>query len=142
MTIEFALEKDYAVDDDKSENGTWVPFKGGVEMRIRSFGARKSREVREEIERPHAVKISRDVAGDELMEELAIEQICRAIVVDWRGVLDASGEEIACTYDNRKALFSKKSMKALLADVVQVAINQDTFNADIDEETVKNLPTS
>ena len=142
MTIEFALAKDYAIDDDKAENGTWVPFKGGVEMKIRSFGSRKSRDVREEIERPHAVKISRNVASDELQEELAIEQIARAIVVDWRNVKDTAGADVPCTYDNRKELFGNKSMKGLLADIVQVALNQDTFNTDLDEETVKNLPTS
>lgn len=138
----FALSRHYAYDEDRAEEGVWVPFKGDVEFKLRHFGSRKSRDVREDLERPHVAAIKRDAASEELMEELAIEQLARAIIVDWKGVKDMEGNDIPCTYDNRKALVSDKSMKALVAEIIQVAIDNETFNAGLDEELEKNSETS
>ena len=136
--VKFALEKDYAISKDKSEHGTWVPFKNGVKFKIRSFGSRASRDVREELERPHQSEIARDVVDQKVMEDIAREQVCRAIIVDWSGVKDVDGELVPFSYDNVKALFSSDTMDGLLAEVIQVAIDQKTFNADLDNDAVKN----
>jgi hypothetical protein len=128
----------FSTDQNKEEAGVWVDFGDGVRIRIRRLNSRRSQEVRNELNRPHADTIRRGPLPSDVAEELMLRQIARGIISDWEGVDLGDGVSVPYTGENAYKLL--KDLPEIRDHILQVSSEADNFRAKVDEDTEKNLP--
>lgn len=127
-------------DSDATENGKWFDdmFQpdSGVSVKLRRFSSKKSVNYRARLLLKYKRQGNRK--GEfppEIEERMLIEQMAECIIVDWKGILDNEGKEIA--YSKEKALVLCK-MLDFRAPLIQLAVDMDSFRAEERKELEKN----
>lgn len=126
----------FAFDLNKAENGVWMPLTLDIKVKVRRFKSRVSQDARNKFMQPYAQVARR---GQELPENITNEvlnkQLAAGVIVDWKGIVDADGNEIACTFDNALELLTQ--LPDFRDAIFQLSIDAEAFKPD-SEEGVKN----
>ena len=126
----------YKTNKSFEEEGIWVDFGGGVKVRLTRASSNRSREVRRRLERQHARKMRNQDIPPEIMEKLLIEQLAQAIVLDWDGVTDLSGNSVPCDEQHRRQVFT--DFPDFREDVMSASLTKETFLDEVREEELGN----
>lgn len=127
----------FATSETAAEDGKWFKFGKTIEVKIRRFKSKVSRKVREELEAPYkrATKFGATLP-DDVSEEITLEQIARAIIVDWKGVPDKQGNLIK--YSPAAAMEMLKALPEFKDAVIEISMNLDNYRDDEKDEAEKN----
>lgn len=79
--------------NQKLEVGVWAEYKGG-QFLIAHAGNDKFQRVLARLQRPHRRKIQRDELDPVEQKRITLAAIAEAILLDWKDVTDADGNEI------------------------------------------------
>lgn len=118
------------------EAGTWVDLGGGLKVKIRRFSAKKSLEVRENLEKPHRMRGGKTNIPADVLEEITNKHVATGILVAWEGVFDTDGSEIAFSTDAAMKLLTE--LPELTKVIVLEAIDFDNFKDDEKKEVAGN----
>jgi hypothetical protein len=145
LTADLAPEKPLSIfalcetDSDAAENGKWFDnlFQpdSGVSVKLRRFSSKKSINYRSRLLQKYKRHLKNGEYPPEIEERMLIEQMVECIIVDWKGILDNDGKEIA--YSKEKALLLCK-MLDFRAPLIQLAVDMDNFRAEERKELEKN----
>ncbi len=140
MTTDFADR--FFTDHTMEEEGVWVDFGQGLEVKIRRSDSRRSREVFRRLYKPYR---KMEEAGNAIPhdDEIAIRAkwTAQALVADWKGVTDRKGKAVKFDADNLQPaidlLVDARDFQKLINDF---ADEQETFRAQTVEDAAKNSP--
>lgn len=132
-----SFTKRYATNETAAEEGVFVDFGDGIQVKVARFDNKQSRDLRRKLEKPYRNILQRNrQLPPELEEKLAIQQIAEAVIKDWKGITDENGKEIKFTPEAAKEILTK--YPDFLNDVLTVSMERDLFRQEALEEDVKN----
>lgn len=132
----------YATDKTAEEDGQWVDFGDGLEVKLRRLNSVKSREVRRKLEKPYAKQFRNQDMPDSISEMILNNQLAKAIVVEWKGVPDPDDmtKELPCTEEN--ILHMMQSFPDFREDILAAAMERATFQKEELVAAEKNSKSS
>lgn len=68
-----------------------------------------------------------------------IDLYAESIILDWRGVKDEDGLELACTFENKVKIMT--DLPDLFKEIQDVAGDMEAYRAYLDDQDSKNLPS-
>lgn len=102
------LDDSFGEDQDKVDNGAWVPIAGmpDASIRIRSQGSIRARNKSQLISRNHGGDFRQDgTLPIELIDADQIEMLATTLVAEWKGFVDVeTGKPVPCTAENVRAV--------------------------------------
>lgn len=127
----------YATSETAAEGGKWFDFGPDMKVKIRRFKSKKSIKVRNELEAPYK-RINKigTTLPENVQDEITNEHIARGIVVDWKGVRDRDGSDIA--YSPAAALKLFTELPEFRDAVAEISLSLDNYRDDEKEEVVGN----
>jgi len=127
----------FGTSESAAEDGKWFSFGKTISIKIRRFKSKKSRKVREELEAPYkrATKFGTSLP-DDVSEEITVEQIARAIIVDWKGVTDKQGN--AVKYSPAAASELLKALPEFKDAIIEISLSLDNYREEEKDEVEKN----
>jgi len=128
----------YATNKVAEEEGQWVDFGDGIEVKLRRLNSEASREVRRKLEKPYEGQYRTRPMPDSLNEELLIKQLAQCIVVDWKGVEnpDQDGQFLPCTPENVTMIVTR--FKDFREDITTASMTQATFQGELKKQSEGN----
>ncbi len=136
------LHKQFQTDSSKEEQGVWVDFEDGVAVRVRRLSSKASQKAREKAEAPYKARLRSGKLDDDTAELIAIHQLARGVISDWKGLKDADGKDIPYNPDTAFEILSDDSLKDFRGEILQISLERDAYKADEDEEAEKNSESS
>lgn len=131
----FALFK--SNNKDSEENGKWVELGSGTAFKVRAFHAKVVSEKREELNKPF-LQLQR--AGIEIPEdkqkEIGLRVIGGAIIADWKGVKNVSGDIVPYSEDEAYAILEK--LPALGGFIMGYSLEAQNYKDELAEDGAKN----
>lgn len=132
----------FFTDHDREEEGVWVDFGQGLEVKIRRSDSRRSRDVFRRLYKPYR---KMEEAGNPIPHDdeilIRAKWTAQALVADWKGVTDRKGKAVKYDSENLKAaidlLVDARDFQKLINDF---ADEQETFRAATVEAAAKNSP--
>lgn len=126
----------FKTNAELENDGTWVDYGGGLKFKIRRFSAKKSLDVRSELEKPFRMRGGNGDIPAEFAEAVAVKHLARGVVVDWDGVVDTDGKALAFSADQAEKLLTDLPdlAKMLLLD----SVNADNFKQADKKEVAGN----
>jgi len=89
----------FKTDEAVEIAGQWVPIGEGAELKVARAGNKRAREISAGLRAPYRQQARFGKLDDDLERELLARAMAKAILRDWRGLLDADGEEIPYSED-------------------------------------------
>lgn len=125
-------------DDDAIESGKWFDdvFKpeDGIRIRIRSFMSQASIKFRQGLQTKYRKYEKKGQFPDNINERMLIEQLAGVIIVDWSGIKDRDGTEIAYSPEAALALCTK--LRLFRDTVTRLAMNSDNYQPETDDAVI------
>jgi len=122
----------YATNVKAEEEGQWVDFGDGIEVKVRRVNSAKSKEVRRQLEKPYEKQFRGREYPDSLQEELVNKQIAKVLIVDWKGVPNPDDEDseepFPATEANIMTVITR--YKDFREDILTACMSQATFQTD------------
>lgn len=134
------LHRIFATDERLEEDGAWVDINElyGLKIKIRRLRSDASLKAYERIVRQTfgegKLRKPEDLTAKQ-SEEILIEQMADAILIDWQGLYDNDGNDIPYS---KEAALTFLQMKDFREFVYQAANERDTFREKADEDAEKN----
>ncbi len=134
----------YATDTSLEEEGVWVDYGDGLEIKVRRLNSKHSRETRRKLEKPYTAQFRNRDMPEQLQEDLLNKQVSESIVVDWRGVPDPADEKkmLPCTPENVLKMVSDPAFKDFRDDILTAALARETFAKEARADAEKNSKNS
>jgi len=127
----------YATNETAAEEGKWFEFSPEISVKIRRFKSKKSRKVREALEAPYKrVNKFGATLPDDVQEDIAAEHIAEGIVVDWKGLKDRDGNDLA--YSKAAALKLFRDLPEFRDAIAEISLSLDNYRDDEKEEVLGN----
>jgi hypothetical protein len=126
---------DFKTDLKAEEEGVWVPYGGGFEVKLGRIGNRRFKEFMMKKGKPHMRKLSSGSMDLDIADTLMRDAIAETILLDWKGLLDDDGKPIP---------FSKEEAKKALAiedfykEIFAMAQERELFSLKDDEAAQGN----
>lgn len=143
-----SLRDRYNTDQSLEEEGVWVDFGDGLQVKIRRLNSKHSRETRRKLEKPYSTQFRGREMPDSLQETLLNQQMSKSIVVDWKGVDDPYADvkpgdkdapALAHSEENVLKLLSDPEFKDFRDDILTAAMERTTFEKEQRKAKEKNL---
>jgi len=129
----------YKTDAAKErDQGIEMDLPGGAKMWLRRAGGANTKfdKVMDAVMKPYRRQIQQGTLEEGKAEELEATVYARAVIIDWEGVTDESGNVLDCTEENIVKVFT--DLSDLFIDVKQQASNMSNFRAEQQAEDAKN----
>lgn len=132
----------YSTDKTAEEDGQWVNYGDGLEVKIRRLNSAKSKEVRRRLEKPYVKQFRGADIPDSIQEMLLNQQLAKAIVVDWKGVPDPENPDkpLACTEENILSMIQQ--FPDFRDDILTASMERATFQREDQKAAEGNSPSS
>jgi hypothetical protein len=136
-------------DSDAVENGKWFTGEelwgpraadSGIRIKLRRFTSRASLKSRQRLEKKYRKFFDKKKQEypPEIVEKMVAEQLADAIIVDWEGIRDRDGKEIAYSPEAALALVSPAQMADFRMAISAKALEMDNWRTEEREEITKN----
>lgn len=111
---------------------------GDQTITVRRLDDYKRLEIKHQImgEKPMA-----DQRDQEMLEQRVLDAFLAYAIVEWSGIVDWQGREVACTPENKKAL-PTGIKKTLLQDAARVGADSDPEEVEKEQENLSDSPVS
>lgn len=123
----------YKTDKDLEENGVWVDFGDGIQVKIRRANSKASRDCRAKLEKPYAGQFRNREMPQSLQDEILIKQLSQSIILDWKGVPDPTDEKgermLPCNEENIVKMMTQ--FPDFREDILTAAVAQATFQREL-----------
>ena len=118
----------FATDAIAEQDGKWFEFGTDARIKLRSFSSKISRDVRKTLEKPY-IGLTRSGTSlpDDILEDLLVKQMAKALIVDWSGFTD-EGKEIPYSSDVAETLLSK--YPKLRDRIAKIIADDESFAAE------------
>jgi len=127
----------FLTTEEEAELGKWFKLGKFAEVKVRRFSSKKSRAVREALERKYGLNNTTRVSlGKDDQEELNIQHIAKGILVDWKGVKDAAGNDVKFTTEAAVQYLTK--LPELRELIAQLSLDIANFRKAANEEIEGN----
>lgn len=130
----------YNTDKGLEEEGVWVDYGEGLQVKIRRLNSKASRDCRRKLEKPYAAQFRQREMPDSLQEKLLNQQVAKAIVVDWKGVPnpDKPDQMLDCTEENILKVIEDERFKDFRDDILTASMERTTFEKEQRKVAEKN----
>lgn len=127
---------EFATDENAEENGKWFKLSATAEVKLRSYQSKKSLAVREALEEPYlALKRANKSIPAEDQERMLIEQMAKAILVDWKGFEE---DGVTVPFSAKKALEVLTKYREFRNVIARLVADDDAFKLANKVEAEKN----
>jgi hypothetical protein len=111
----------YDTDIRTIDEGVWVPFDGSS-FRIAHISNVKFQRSVARLQQPHRKKIEAGTMDPGQSKELACRALSEAVLLDWKDVINAAGEQVPYTPEHGfEALMKNPEFRDFVSDVAQNA---------------------
>lgn len=135
-----ALFSKFKMDETREENGVWVDFGDDVKIKIRRLKAKASTDARAELDKPFANEIRRGTMNPETAKDLALKQVAKGVIADWKGI-NFPGEPML-PYTPENAYRILKALPELADNIIGIAADAEVFKAAMDADAEGNSSAS
>jgi len=133
------LETMFQTTEEDSELGKWFKLGKFAEVKVRRFSSKKSRKVREALEREYGQNVGiaqRIQLSEDENDELNIRHLATGILADWKGVKDATGKDVP--YSASAAVQYLTALPDLKNLIATLSLDIDNFRKEVKDETEGN----
>lgn len=123
-----------AVNDSISQ-GVWLEY-GGSQFLVAHSSNLKFQRVFTRLQAPHRSKIEKGILDPEISRRIMCDAFSQAIVLDWKNVIDADGNDVPFSKDMAREALSNNP--DLLEFIQEVSSNLANFR----NEEIENLGKS
>ena len=123
---------------DKEENGVWVDFAEGIQLKIARARNPKYQEVLRNLIEPHKKDIRDDKLELEDIEVILLEIRAKTILLDWKNI-EEDGKAVPYSVAKAMEYFKDPELKDFYVFVVTISENADQYKKDLIKDSEKNL---
>lgn len=134
MTIELNIFNEQT-DGRREQEGAWCPYKKGAQLLIARLSNPQHKREQERLEAPYKKQIRRGTLPQSIARRITAEAMAKTVLLDWKGVKDAKGKDVAYTPELGAEVLQKDL--SLQDFVIEQAANEDLFRDDDIEEIEK-----
>lgn len=130
--------KIFKTDETCEKDGVWFELGDAGRFKLARAGGqnKKFKQLLSKLMRPHRRKIQTDTMPEGEAQKLMVKAFSRAVIMDWEGVTDPDGEELAFNYDNCFKVMM--DLPDLFSEIHETATENAIYKADIEEDDSKN----
>lgn len=123
--------------EEKKVNGVWKKIDGSEsEFLIGSTSNFAFQREFNRLQKPHQKRIKNDNLDPKTSLDLVCEALSKTVLLDWKNVIDGSGKKVKFSHEVAKqALLKNEDLREF---VQEVALNNDNFQADLEEDEAKS----
>ena len=130
------LKKAFGTDTDLENEGKWFDIGDGASLRVARFGNQAHRKALSGLRSPYKALLLRGGAiPDEANDDIITESMARAILLDWKGIVDEENNPVPYSIDTCRDIFEK--YKDFLELVSQLSLDAANFRSDFQEDVIK-----
>ena len=127
----------FATDSKLENDGVWVDMGADLQVKVARFGNPVHEKVMEKLRRPYRnILRSGGQLPEDVQTKLTVQGMAEAILLDWKGVTDASGKDLPHSIDNAVQVLS--DLKDFRNEIAFLAMERETFRAQAIEKAAKN----
>lgn len=123
---------------DKEENGVWVDFAEGIQLKIARARNPKYQETLRNLIEPHKKDIRDDKLELEDIEVILLEIRAKTILLDWKNI-EEDGKAVPYSVAKAMEYFKDPELKDFYVFVVTISENADQYKKDLIKDSEKNL---
>ena len=124
----------YQIGKKLIDDGVWKNY-SGASLKIGRAGSTEWLRAQEDLERPYKKKLEKGTLSVTIKRDLNLRALARAILLDWKGVVDMDGKAVAYTED--LGVQALKDDPELLEFVMDVALDNDNFRQEQEAKIAK-----
>ena len=119
----------------KQSEGVWTSF-GGSQFKVAHTSSTKFQRILNRLQAPHRRKIDKGTLDPAISKEILCTAMAEAILLDWKGVVNGKGEEVAYSPEAAiKALMNNEDLREYIQDY---SIDLENFRQDLLDEQGKS----
>ena len=130
--------RQFRLDNEKSVEGVWHKFGGGIEVRIARMHNPEFNKYYEEISEPHLGQLRRRTADAETLRALMKQAVAHCLIRDWKGMEDDNGKAIKYSPEKALEIISDPANVIFYDFVIDVSASVNLFFEEQKKESVKN----
>ena len=122
----------------KENDGVWVDFAEGIELRIARARNPKYQELLRKLVDPVRMKIRNDEIDMKDFNKILLEVRAKTILLDWKNIDDKDGKSIPYSVTKALEFFRDPELKDLYTFVVTISENADQYKKSLVIDSEKN----
>lgn len=132
------LDDLFATDKTTEEDGAWVDVADGIRFKIRAYRAKQVVDLREKLAKPYqaVIRAGGEIPADK-QEEIGLQVIAGAVLADWQGVKDATGEA-DLAYSGENALATLRRLPRMSDFIISISTDRQFYKDSLREESAGN----
>lgn len=111
-------------ENPRLEGGTWAEYNGG-EFLIAHAGSLRFQRALSRLQKPHRRKMEKGEMDPADSRKLLIQALAEAILLDWKGVKNSAGEDVA--YSVKSAITALTNDPAFREFVMEFSAEMENF---------------
>ncbi len=127
--------ENFRTDQKLEEDGKWEDFGDGCKLLIARAGNKKWKDCWKKISKPYRKQIKRETISETKADELIIEAMAMAILLDWENLRDGK-ELIEYSKENAIKVLSIPDFREIVSEISQ---SMENYQNELDEEDKENL---
>jgi len=124
----------YAVDEDKEQNGTWMPLGDARFLVARAGNRAYAKLLNKEVDRNRKALDAKDASADALSDSIMVNTLAKTILLGWENV-SFQGKKLEYSLENAKMALGHKEFRR---EIMRLADDFNAFKLVQEEEAVKN----
>lgn len=129
----------FRIDNDKSVEGVWHKFGGGIEVRIARMHNPEFNKYYEKISEPILGQLRRKTVDGETLRSLMKQAVAHCLIRDWKGMEDDDGKEIKYSPEKALEIISDPANVIFYDFVIDGSASINMFFEEQKKESEKNL---
>ncbi len=125
-------------DTGKENDGVWIPFELGIELKIARWNNPKFKALQDTLTDRRKVLLDKVFLPEEAALDVEKEAVAQTILLDWRNVEGEDGQPLAYSAEAAVKLFKDPEYKDLYTFVRWSAMQKENFRKQAKEETKGN----
>lgn len=125
-------------DQEKSENGVWVPFTDGLKILIARAGNAECKKMTARLQKPLEKRIRKGLVEDSVLSDIAKKVTAKHIILDWENLEDDDGEEIPYSPEKAYELISDPENEIFYNWVLEASVDEMNFRKESKEDELGN----
>lgn len=123
---------------DKENDGVWVDFSMGIQLKIARARNPKYQELLRTLIDPKRVEIREDKISIEGFNDILFQVRAKTVLLDWKNIEDNDGKAILYSPEKALEFLKNPELKDFHTFVVAISENADQYKKDLIEASEKN----